>query len=165
MRVSLKRRLGKSPEFIAVLELHRSGVPHLHVLVGAYLPQDWLSAAWQAVGGGRIVDIRFVDVHKISAYLSKYFTKNSLTEIPSGVSRFSCSKGISLWARAAKNPGWWLSKVSIDELRDWANTPAEEKWQEADGALVLVYFTGEHIPIAASLKQRPGIRSRKRTRR
>ena len=163
MRVSLKRRLGKSPEFIAVLELHRSGVPHLHVLVGAYLPQDWLSTAWQAVGGGRIVHIEFVDVHRVSAYLSKYFTKDSLSEIPSGVRRFSCSKGIALWERTAKNPGWFLSKVSIDELRDWAKFAAEEQWQEVDGALVLAYFTGERIPIAESLKQRPGIRSRKRT--
>lgn len=158
MRVSLKRRLGVSPQFIAVLELHRSGMPHLHVLVGSYLPQDWLSTAWQGVGGGRIVDIRFVDVHRVSAYLSKYFTKDSLAEIPSGVRRFSCSKGIALWERKAKNPGWWLSKVSIEELRDWAKLAADEKWQEVDGVLVLAYFTGERIPIAESLTQRPGIR-------
>jgi hypothetical protein len=50
MRVSLKRYVGQSIEFIAVVELHKSGIPHLHVLVGAYLPQEWLSDAWQ---GGR----------------------------------------------------------------------------------------------------------------
>lgn len=104
------------------------------------------------------MDIRFVDVHRVSAYLSKYFTKDSLAEIPSGVRRFSCSKGIALWERKAKNPGWWLSKVSIEELRDWAKLAADEKWQEVDGVLVLAYFTGERIPIAESLKQRPGIR-------
>ena len=104
------------------------------------------------------MDIRFVDVHRVSAYLSKYFTKDSLAEIPSGVRRFSCSKGIALWERKTKNPGWWLSKVSIEELRDWAKLAADEKWQEVDGVLVLAYFTGERIPIAESLKQRPGIR-------
>jgi hypothetical protein len=109
------------------------------------------------------VDIRFVDVHRVAAYLSKYFTKDSLTEIPSGVRQFSCSKGIALRERKTKNPGWWLSKVSIDELRDWAKLEAEGSWQEVDGVLVLAYFTSDRIPFAESLKQRPGIRSRKRT--
>lgn len=161
MRVSLKRRLGKSPEFIAVLELQRSGMPHLHVLIGAYLPQDWLSAAWQGVGGGKIVDIRFVDVHRVAAYLSKYFTKDSLTDIPSGVRRFSCSKGIELWYREAKGTGWRLSKLSIGELRDWAKEAAEESWQEEEGHQVLVYFSGERIPIAEALKVRPRIGPRR----
>jgi hypothetical protein len=92
---------------MALMVLHRSGVPHLHVLFGAFLPQDWLSKAWQAVGGGKIVHIKFADVHRVTAYFSKYLTKDSLAEIPSGVRRYSCSKGIALWERKAKNPCWW----------------------------------------------------------
>ena len=42
MRVSLQRKLGKSLTFISVVELHASGVPHLHVLVGSYIPRAWL---------------------------------------------------------------------------------------------------------------------------
>lgn len=57
MPVSLQRYLGGSVEFIAVVETHKSGVTHLHVLVGTYLPKEWLSQAWQGVGGGQ--DLRY----------------------------------------------------------------------------------------------------------
>jgi len=161
MRVSLNRYLGKSVEFIAVVELQRSGLAHLHVLVGAYLPQDWLSEAWQGVGGGKIVDIRFVDVHRVSAYLSKYLTKDSLMDLPSGVRRFSCSQGIALWDRRPSNSGWWLCKLSLDELRDWAKQAADEAWQEeGKGVFVLTYFTAEQLKITESFKYRPPMRIR-----
>jgi len=54
MRISLARRFGKSLPFVGVLEFHKSGVAHLHLLVGEYIPQWWLSDAWQGIGGGRI---------------------------------------------------------------------------------------------------------------
>ena len=161
MRVSLNRFLGKSVEFIAVVELQRTGLAHLHVLVGAYLPQAWLSEAWQGVGGGKIVDIRWVDVHRVSAYLSKYLTKESLAEFPSGVRRFSCSKGIVLSNRRPSKSGWWLCKLSIDELRDWAKQATDEAWHEEEkGVLVLTFFTAEQLKITESFKYRPPLRIR-----
>jgi hypothetical protein len=71
-RTSLKRRAGKSITYIAVVEMQKSGYAHLHVLVDRYLPQAWIGQAWRSVGGGRIVDIRQVDIQRVSAYLSKY---------------------------------------------------------------------------------------------
>lgn len=72
MRVVLARRFGASVNFIVVLEFQKSGLAHLHVLLGVYIPQAWLSEAWQSIGGGRIVDIRFVDVHRVAGYLACY---------------------------------------------------------------------------------------------
>jgi hypothetical protein len=56
MRVILARKFGESLEFIGVLEFHKSGIAHLHILLGIYIPQDWLSDAWQSIGGGRVVE-------------------------------------------------------------------------------------------------------------
>jgi hypothetical protein len=146
MRVSLQRFLGKPIEFIAVLELQRTGVAHLHVLVGTYLPQDWLSKAWQGVGGGKIVDIRWVDVHRISAYLSKYLTSRTLTELPAGTRRFSCSRGIVLWARKQHRSGWWICALPIEKLRGLARDVTDERWDaEVLGLDTLEFFAAEFL--------------------
>ncbi len=159
MRVSLARFLGKPIEFLAVVELQKSGLAHLHVLVSVYLPQEWLSRAWQGVGGGKIVDIRWVDVHRVSAYLSKYLTDESLAQLPSGVRRFSCSKDVVLWERKPKGSGWWLCRLSLDELRNHAQQVTDEGWQEEEqGVYGLVYFSAEPLAIAEIFKHRPRIR-------
>lgn len=149
MRVSLARRAGRAIEFIAVLEFHKSGIAHLHVLVGVYLPQDWLSKAWQGVGGGRIVDVRWVDVHRVAGYLAKYLTKDSLGALPPGTRIFSCSRGIVLWPKN-KSSGWWLSLRSIDELYELAKEPRGERWEDIErvGIPILIWFQAELIPNA-----------------
>src|SRR5262245_8786744 len=73
-RTYLKREFGQRVEYIAVLELHKSGVAHLHVLIDRYIPKEWLDSAWKAVGGG-FTWINDVDVHRVSVYISKYLTK------------------------------------------------------------------------------------------
>lgn len=164
MRVSLARHLGKSIQFIAVVELHKSGIPHLHVLVGAYLPQEWLSAAWQGVGGGKIVDIRYVDVHRVSRYLSKYLTKETLADLPSRVRRFSCSKGIVLWSRKPKQLGWGLYKISFDYLREIAESPSDEVWkEETKGVSELVSFVAECLVMSEWSRYIPPNRSMRET--
>ena len=78
LRTYLRRKFGTAPKYIAVLEFHQNGNPHLHILIDRFIEQAWLSAAWDAVGGGRIVDIRFVDLHRvvtcpsISPWISSY---------------------------------------------------------------------------------------------
>ena len=150
MRVSLSRFAGCSIEFIAVVELHKSGVAHLHVLVGVYLPQAWLSQAWQAVGGGRIVDIRWVDVHRVAGYLAKYLTKDSLRGLPPGTRLFSSSRGIVIWPKK-KASGWWLSWREIGELHEQAKQARNERWEDIEqvGIEVLVWFEGEFLSDAA----------------
>jgi hypothetical protein len=94
LRTYLRRKFGSSPKYIAVLEFHENGKPHLYVLIDRFIEQAGLSAAWDAVGGGRMVDIRFVDLHRVSRYLAKYLTVDLLLSAPKGVRRVTCSWGL-----------------------------------------------------------------------
>lgn len=75
LRVYLLREYGVPPQYIRILEFQKNGNPHFHILVDRFLPHAMLQAAWTAVGGGPMVDIRYVDVHRVSRYLSKYLTE------------------------------------------------------------------------------------------
>ncbi len=89
-RTCLKRKFQVSITYIRVLEFQQNGNPHFHVLVDRFIPAAWVKKTWQAVGGGRIVDIRFVDIHRISRYLSKYLTKELLLSAPKRSRRVRC---------------------------------------------------------------------------
>jgi len=116
LRTYLRRKYGSAPKYIAVLEFHENGKPHLHVLIDRFIEQAWLSSAWEAVGGGRIVDIRFVDLHRVSHYLAKYLTVDLLLSAPKGVRRVTCSRGIVLLENSAKTHSWVLLKTPITYL-------------------------------------------------
>ena len=101
MRVLLTRlNDGKSVDFVGVLEFQENGNAHLHVLLGKYIRQKWLSLAWQSIGGGKIVDIQQVDVHRVSAYLSAYLTGtkvvHTLNLLPMRARIFTTSRSIRL---------------------------------------------------------------------
>lgn len=153
MRVVLARRYGNSVPFIAILEFQKSGKAHLHVLVGIYIPQRWLSKAWQGIGGGRIVDIRYVDVHRVAGYVASYLTndkvKHTLTLLPPRARIFSCSRGIG-FSPKKENSGWWVCPCSIDELRDYVKEAEGERWEDVEGVgiPVLIWFEGPLIPAA-----------------
>ena len=153
MRVLLARQFGKSVHFIGVLEFQKSGIAHLHLLVAVYIPQDWLSSAWQSVGGGKIVDIRYVDIHRVSAYLTRYLTGDkivhTLSLLPFRARIFSCSRSISFWG-AKQKMGWQLARTSIDALHDLAGNPQKERWErfeylEGFGVELLVYFEVQRL--------------------
>jgi len=57
-RVYMQREFDQTVPFIAVTELHKSGVPHLHVLLDRFIRQKWISRSWDALGGGKIVYIK-----------------------------------------------------------------------------------------------------------
>lgn len=148
MRVLLARRFGRSIDFIGVLEFQKSGLAHLHVLVAVYIPQDWLSSAWQSVGGGQIVDIRYVDVQRIAGYLTRYLTGDkvvhTLSLIPSRARIFTCSRSIVFWG-PKQQTGWQLAQASIDDLHALARKPQNERWEfveylEGFGVELLMYF-------------------------
>jgi len=135
MRVLLSRKFGESLPFIAVLEFTKNGVAHLHVLFGRYIPQEWLSEAWQSIGGGKIVDIRFVDVHRVSAYLSVYLTGDkvlhTLELLPKRARIFTTSRSIVLWGKK-KTSGWKLRKRSVGELYERAPNPSRERFEAVE---------------------------------
>jgi integrase len=83
--------------------------------VSLALSQGWLSEAWQSIGGGKIVDIRYV--HRVSAYVTVYLTgakiEHTLRLLPSRARIFSTSRGLSL-SRKTEKRGWWPNASSAD---------------------------------------------------
>ncbi len=119
MRVLLARKFGKSLPFVGALEFHKSGVAHLHLLVGQYISQKWLSKAWASIGGGKIVDIRFADVHRVSAYLSVYLAGDKVLKTlelhPKRARIFTTARSIVLWGKKIKS-GWWLRRMTLRSI-------------------------------------------------
>ncbi len=117
-RTYLKREYGQSITFIAVLEPQKSGHAHLHILVDRYIDQRWISNKWRAVGGGPMVDIRQVDIHRISAYLSKYLTKELLlSSYFDKYRRYTTSRDICLFEKPPKG-AWKLFSAPIELVLD-----------------------------------------------
>lgn len=115
-RTYLKRQHGGSVTFIAILEFQKSGHAHLHILVDRYIHHNWISDKWVAVGGGPVVDIRRVDVHRISNYLSKYMTKELLLSAHfTGHRRYSTSRDIKLFDKPQKGQ-WKIMTARLDYL-------------------------------------------------
>ncbi len=117
-RVYLRRKLGHAPQYIRVLEYQKNGNAHLHILLNCYLEQDWISDTWSQLGGGRIVDIRRVDMHRVSRYLSKYLTKEMLICAPKRARRVTTSKGIRLLEKQPTDFEWRMMKIPILRLFD-----------------------------------------------
>jgi hypothetical protein len=112
-RTYVKRKFGVSITYIRVLEFQTNGNPHFHILVDRFIPQAWVKQSWSAVGGGRFVDIRFVDLHRISRYLSKYLTKELLLSAPMRSRRVTVSRGLRLIQKSKTNESWRLHRISI----------------------------------------------------
>jgi hypothetical protein len=146
MRVSLERRLGHPLVFISVLELQGNGNPHLHLLVGSYLPKAWISSAWQALGGGWATRIEFADLHRVAAYLAKYLTEDSVSELPARTRRFSTSRGLALFDRSTGSGAWVLVKETVEYLRECSGDIVSESFETGpDGARALVSFTANEV--------------------
>jgi len=134
-RISLAREFKGSLPFVGVLEFQKNGNAHLHVLFGQYIPREWLSKAWQANGGGEHVDIRFVDVHRVSAYLCVYLVgdkvAHTLELLPKRARIFTTARCIRLWPKKEKRD-WWLRRENIDALYDAAANPVNVRWEAVD---------------------------------
>jgi hypothetical protein len=119
-RVYLRRELGYAPPYIRVLEYQKNGNAHLHILanLGRFVHQSWISKTWAALGGGRVVDIKRVDMHRVSHYLSKYLTKEMLLHAPKRARRVTASKGLKLFEKQPKTHEWTIEPLSIDRAFD-----------------------------------------------
>ncbi len=153
MRVVLQRRFGSSIPFIAVLEFQKSGFAHLHILVSVLIQRAWLSEAWQSIGGGKIVDVRTVDVHRVSAYLTSYLVgskiEHTLLRLPLRGRIFSTSRGLSLSGKRRKAE-WWLIRRGIETVRICCLNPTNERFANMGRrSSALTYFEG--LPSIASV--------------
>jgi hypothetical protein len=118
LRVYLQREYRVAPQYIRVLEFQKNGNPHFHILIDRYIDLEWIRKAWVAVGGGFMVDIRFVDVHRVSRYLSKYLTTELLMSAPLRCRRVTTSRGIKLFEKTPRDFKWELLRVSIYRLHE-----------------------------------------------
>ena len=164
MRVLLMRKFRKTLPFVGVLEFQKNGNAHLHLLVGQYIPQAWLTYAWQSIGGGRHVDIRFVDVHRVAAYLSKYLAgdkiEHTLRLLPRRARIFTTARCIVLWGKKEKS-GWRLRRVDIGVLFDAVENPTNVRFEAVEDLKpfrlkLLSYF--ESPPCAAAVGNRDVIK-------
>ena len=138
-RVSLRRRFEKSLSYVAVLELQKSGMPHLHVLVSEFIAQEWISKAWDAVGGGPIADIRAVrSAKEAGRYVVKYLAKGFTSARLRGVRRYSSSRNIQL-REEMKGKGWKCLKRGVEVFFRVAGDRAVEKVQDKEGRVT--FFT------------------------
>src|SRR5207248_10971915 len=121
--------------YIRVLEFQKNGNPHFHILIDRFIPQAWIQRTWQAVGGGKFVNVKFVDLHHISRYLSKYLTKELLLSAPKRSRRVTVSRGLRLIEKKDAETRWSLLKVSIFHLFSRLFLVAESVQLDEDGVL------------------------------
>ena len=145
-RVYLRRKFGEAPQFIAVLEFQKNGMPHLHVITDRFIEQTWIKSTWEQIGGGMHVDIRSVDLHRVSNYLSKYPTKELLMSAPKRSRRITCSRGIRLNEKRPKKHNWALLKCPIKQIFSFVCGQATQIQVDTEGELqtfVLLNSDGE----------------------
>jgi len=134
-RLYLRRKYSTPVKYIAVLEFHKSGVAHLHLLVDRFIPWEWIKQSWSALGGGEVVFIKYVDVHRISRYLSKYLTKELLLSAPKRSRRVTTSRSLRLIEKKDAEMGWELFKFSIFLLFSRLWSAAKDIHLDEDGFL------------------------------
>ena len=119
LRVYLRRRYGEAPQYIRILEFQENENPHFHILIDRFIPRSWIKAAWVAIGGGYMVDIRYVKINKVAPYVSKYLTKKLLlSPAPSRCRRVTTSRQIKLLEKPRTECKWKLVKATISVLYD-----------------------------------------------
>jgi hypothetical protein len=118
LRVYLQRKYGKSITYIRVLEYQKNGNAHFHVLIDRFIPQAWISHAWQAVGGGSHVHITQIrKMRFVAGYLAKYLTKDMLQSAPQGTRRVTTSRTIKLFEKPPGDTTYELIRLPIEVLR------------------------------------------------
>ena len=148
-RVYLARRYGRQVVYLWVKE-RKNGRLHLHCLVDRYLPQAWISDSWAALGGGRVVDIRWVDLHRVQVYLTKYLTKDFYAGVDGRHYGSSQTVDLRLYPKVDGVHHFelvclpchhFVDSPGLDALRDWLLSRLVLQRQRSDGLPVdgLVY--------------------------
>lgn len=133
-RARLKKRYPKTDyQFMAFMEPQKRGAAHLHVLHNLWIPQAWISKVWYECGGGKIVDVRYRDIHRVSHYLTDYLTKSFFMSIRNRSRRVTTSRGVSLKA-VKKYVGykWEILKYSFNQAFERFNCIGHLHWKHGD---------------------------------
>jgi hypothetical protein len=125
-----RRRYGSQVSYICVLEYHKNGNPHLHIVLDRYIDQTWIQEKWHAVGGGWVF-IKLVQARKIANYLSPYLSKEMLTSpAPKGSRRVTTSRNIKLFPKIISDLLWSVRKKCIEKVRTEFNCEVESTFDE-----------------------------------
>lgn len=125
--VLLRRHIAKrfrveNIPFIVVFEKHKSGAPHMHLLMrGPYMHQRVLLALWRNIMGSGGVNIKFIrNTQKVLFYITKYIGKD-LAKFE-GCKRYWKSQNYEI-EKVEKEPikvygeGFRLNRGTLDYLR------------------------------------------------
>lgn len=108
-RVLYKRKFGKNLSYICLLRSQQDGFCHLHILVGDYIPKEWLDDILKQLNLG-FPYITYIDVHRIANYLSKYWYKEHEWFIPKSKKHYTTSADIDL-ERFSPSTSWYFIAV------------------------------------------------------
>ncbi len=106
------------------------------------------------------MDIRYVDVHRVSAYLAVYLAGekilHTLELLPKRARIFTTSRSIVLWGKK-KASGWWLRREGIETFYDAAANPSNVRFEAVEdlkpfGLELLSYF--ESPPLQEAIGNR-----------
>lgn len=147
LRVYLRRRYGETPQYIRILEFQKNGNPHLHILIDRFIPRAWIKAAWVALGGGYMVDIRQVNVNQVARYVSKYVTKEMLlSPVPARCRRVTTSREIKLFEKPPTDCKWELLKATIWFLYEMYAKNVVNSVNDEDGILESFIVADNDVP-------------------
>lgn len=122
----LRLRLKRHPRlvnfsFLAIFEAHKSGYPHLHLLIrGKFIPWEMLTKWWEEITGSTHVDIRKIDTTgKAAFYVAKYLGKD--LHAFAGCKRWWRSHGYSEgadedYAKDRPNVRWTRYGIDFDPI-------------------------------------------------
>ena len=94
-RVYYKRKFGKNLSYICLIRSQTDGFCHLHILVGDYIPKEWLDDVLKRINLG-FPFITYVDIKRLGNYLSKYWYKEHEWFIPKNKKHYTHSADIEL---------------------------------------------------------------------
>ena len=105
-RVLYKRSFGSNLSYICLPRSQSDGFCHLHILVGSFIPKNWLDETLRNINLG-FPYITYVDVHRLGNYLSKYWYKEHEWIIPENKKHYTRSADINL-EKFIPNPWWYF---------------------------------------------------------
>lgn len=132
------RKLGRPAlKFIAVLEAHKDGYPHIHGFWNIYIPQNILADIWAECAPGEIVHVEQVkDSKSASEYLGTEMGKYLGKEQSVNGARMAGHRKRSFWRSKGLYTKFELDKREKVRDTEWTLVKefknAKEKWQGDD---------------------------------
>jgi hypothetical protein len=126
-RTLYKRQFGHNLEYIALMRSQESGYCHYHILIGGFISKKWLDQTMSSLKLG-FPYIDYVNIHRLGAYLSKYWYKEHEWYIPKNKRHYSHSTGLHINKFVSPDSWYFIgfsprsdmfSRSSLDRVSGW----------------------------------------------